>query len=75
LVRLSPDDGDAALTEPGVRLMQMGTRTSRGLLAVGPEATKTARMLQGWVDRGVAYASSLPPKARKPGKAAEKPKT
>lgn len=75
LVRLAPDDGDAALAEPGVRLMQVGTRTSRGWLAVGPEATKTARMLQGWVDRGVAYASSLPPKAKKPKKAAaEKPK-
>ena len=69
LVRLAPDDGDAALTEPGVRLMQVGSRTSRGWLSVAPEATATARTLQGWVDRGVAFASSLPlkrPKAKKP---------
>ena len=39
LVRLSPDDGDAALAEPGVRLMEIGSRTSRGFLAVAPEAT------------------------------------
>ena len=40
LVRLSPDDGDAALAEPGVRLMEIGSRTSRGFLAVAPEATR-----------------------------------
>ena len=71
LVRMAPDDGDAALAEPGVELMSVGGRTSRGFLAVGPEATKTARALQGWVDRGMAYASSLPPKKPK----AKKPKT
>jgi TfoX/Sxy family transcriptional regulator of competence genes len=69
LVRLAPDDGDAALAEPGVRLMQVGTRTSRGWLAVGPEATTRARALRSWVDRGVAYASTLPPKKPKPKKA------
>ena len=36
LVRLSPDDGDAALAEPGVRLMEIGSRTSRGFLAWRP---------------------------------------
>jgi TfoX/Sxy family transcriptional regulator of competence genes len=65
LVRVSPDDGDAALAEPGVRPMQIGARTSRGFLAVGPEAIATARALQAWVDRGVAFASSLPPKVPK----------
>ena len=32
LVRMSPDDGDAALAETGVRLMEVGSRTSRGFL-------------------------------------------
>ena len=71
LVRLSPDDGDAALVEPGVRLMEIGSRTSRGFLAVAPEATRTDKKLHAWVDRGVAFASSLPPKKPKP----KKPKT
>ena len=43
LVRLSPDDGDAALAEPGVRLMEIGSRTSRGFLSVAPEATRPTR--------------------------------
>lgn len=72
LVRLAPEDGDAALAEPGVRLMQIGSRTSRGWLSVGPEAISSARALQGWVDRGVTFASSLPPK--KPKAKARKPK-
>jgi TfoX/Sxy family transcriptional regulator of competence genes len=74
LVRLSPDDGDAALDEPGVRLMQIGARTSRGFLAVAPEATKTQRKLQAWVDRGVAFASSLPPKKPKTKKPKSSPR-
>lgn len=68
LVRLSPEDGDAALAEPDVELMSVGGRTSRGFLAVGGQAIASPRQLQGWVDRGVAYASSLPakkPKAKK----------
>jgi TfoX/Sxy family transcriptional regulator of competence genes len=66
LVRLSSDDGDAALAEPGVRLMEIGSRTSRGFLSVAPKATTTDRTLKAWVDRGIAFASSLPPKKPKP---------
>jgi len=69
LVRLAHEDGDAALAEPGVRLMEIGSRTSRGFLSVAPEATKTDRKLRTWVDRGVAFASSLPPKEPKPKRA------
>jgi TfoX/Sxy family transcriptional regulator of competence genes len=71
LVRMSPDDGDAAVGQPGVRLMEIGSRTSRGFLSVAPEATTTDRKLRAWVDRGVAFASSLPPKKAK----SKKPKT
>ena len=66
LVRLPPEEGDAAIGQTGVRLMEIGSRTSRGFLAVAPEATKTDRKLRAWVDRGVAFASSLPPKKPKP---------
>ena len=74
LVRMSPEDGDEALAEPGVRLMEIGSRTSRGFLSVAPEATRTDRKLHAWVDRGVAFASSLPPKKPKPKKP-KKPKS
>jgi hypothetical protein len=38
---------------------------STAAIFVGAEGLKTERMLQGWVDRGVGFASSLPPKQPK----------
>ena len=70
MVRMDPDDDDA-LSETGARLMDMRGKPMRGFLLVGPPGVKTARSLQRWVDRGVAYASSLPPKRPK----AKKPTT
>ena len=68
LVRLGPDEADAEIGEPGVRAMEVGGRTSRGFLSVGPVATGSDAALRAWIDRGVAYASSLPPKRPKPSK-------
>jgi TfoX/Sxy family transcriptional regulator of competence genes len=65
MVRMSPEDGQAALTEPHARPMDFTGRPMRGFLYIGPEALATTRSLRRWVDRGVAYASSLPPKAGK----------
>jgi hypothetical protein len=65
LVRLGPDEAEAEIGKPGVRAMEVGGRTSRGFLAVGPEATRTEAALRAWVGRGVAFASSLPPKPPK----------
>lgn len=65
LVRLAPDEADREIGKPGVRAMEVGGRTSRGFLSIGPATTSTDAGLRGWVDRGVAYASSLPPKPKK----------
>lgn len=65
MVRLGPEDGDQALSEPGARPMDFTGKPMRGFLFVGPAGLKTERSLQRWVDRGVAYASSLPPKKPK----------
>lgn len=65
MVRLSAEDGDAALSEPHAREMDFTGRTMRGFLYVGPAGKLTDRELARWVERGVAYASSLPPKKPK----------
>ena len=65
MVRLGPEDGDQALSEPGARPMDFTGKPMRGFLFVGPAGLKTERSLQRCVDRGVAYASSLPPKKPK----------
>jgi TfoX/Sxy family transcriptional regulator of competence genes len=65
MVRVDPASAASVVAEPGARQMDMGGRPMRGFLAVAPEAVKTPRSLQGWVDRGVGVASSLPPKRTK----------
>jgi TfoX/Sxy family transcriptional regulator of competence genes len=63
LVRVDPADSDALLEEPGVTLMQMGNREPMdGWLRVAPEAVEDDAALERWVDRGLTFARSLPPK-------------
>ena len=63
LVRVDPADSDDLLDEPGVTLMQMGNRKPMdGWLRVAPQALEDEAALARWVERGVGYAASLPPK-------------
>ena len=62
MVRLDPASAEAALAEPGARPMDFTGRPMRGFVFVGPKGMRTDPSLRSWVDRGVAYASSLPPK-------------
>jgi TfoX/Sxy family transcriptional regulator of competence genes len=63
LVRVDPADSDAFLAEPGVTLMQMGNRAPMdGWLRVAPDALAEDAVLELWVQRGLAFARSLPPK-------------
>jgi hypothetical protein len=63
LVRVDPADSDALLAEPGVTLMQMGNRPPMdGWLRVAPEAVAEEEALERWVERGLAFARSLPSK-------------
>jgi hypothetical protein len=63
LVRVAPEDSDTLLAEPGAELMQMGRRAPMaGWLRIAPEAVEDDAALTRWVERGVAYARTLPPK-------------
>jgi TfoX/Sxy family transcriptional regulator of competence genes len=62
LVRVDPDESDALTKKPGVALMEMGGRSMAGWLRVDADAVRTKKQLAAWVDRGVEYARSLPPK-------------
>ena len=63
LVRVDPADTDACLARPHAALMTMGGRTMAGWITVSAEGLGTRRQLAAWVDRGVAFAASLPPKS------------
>lgn len=63
LVRVDPADTETLLHEPGASPFQMGNRGPMdGWLRVAPEAVGDDAALQVWVERGLAYARSLPPK-------------
>lgn len=65
MVRLAPEEGEAALAQPGARQMDFTGKPMKGFVFVSAAGLKTERKLQSWVDRGVAFASSLPPKKPK----------
>ncbi len=62
LVRVDPADTDACLARPHVTLMEMGGRTMDGWITVAPLGFKRKRDLAAWVNRGTAFAKTLPPK-------------
>jgi hypothetical protein len=62
LLRIEPAEMDALTSRPGVRPFEMRGRPMSGWLHVGDEAIVEDVDLQRWVDIGVTYARSLPPK-------------
>jgi TfoX/Sxy family transcriptional regulator of competence genes len=62
MIRCAPEDTDGLLDEPGAEHMVMRGRAMNGWLRVDESAVASDQDLKRWVDRGVAYARSLPPK-------------
>jgi TfoX/Sxy family transcriptional regulator of competence genes len=62
LARVGADASPAALDEPHTRPAEMGGRTMKGYVLVEPEGIGDDESLQGWIDRCVEFAESLPPK-------------
>ena len=62
MVRVDPDTTETLLAKPHTRPFEMRGRPLEGWLRVDAEGVRTKRQLEPWVERGVAYARSLPPK-------------
>jgi TfoX/Sxy family transcriptional regulator of competence genes len=62
MVRLSPEDAERALREPGVRPMDFTGRPMKGIVYISPEAIATDAALAAWVDEAAVHAASMPPK-------------
>jgi TfoX/Sxy family transcriptional regulator of competence genes len=62
MVRVDPEETEALVAEPHARPFEMRGREMRGWLRVDTEGVQTAPELERWIERGVAYARSLPPK-------------
>jgi TfoX-like protein len=62
IVRLPPEDTDAALAEPHVRVFDLTGRPMKGWVLVAPAGVASDGDLKGWVAKALAYAGSLPAK-------------
>lgn len=62
LLRVDPAETDSLVLEAGVARFQMRGREMDGWVRVDPSATASDAELSRWVQVGVRYAASLPPK-------------
>lgn len=62
LVRVDPAQSETLVATTNARLMEMRGRQMKGWLRVDSADVPSERELAEWVERGTAYARSLPPK-------------
>lgn len=55
IVRVGAEQHEAALARPHTRVFDFTGRPSRGMVYVGPEATRTPAALEEWVGMGLAF--------------------
>jgi len=62
IVRLGPEEGEAALKEPLVSEFNITGRAMKGWVLVAPEAVEADDELKGWVQPAVKFVGKLPAK-------------
>jgi TfoX/Sxy family transcriptional regulator of competence genes len=62
LLRVDPVQTDALVSQPHAQRFTMRGREMDGWLRIDADALETNDELERWIDHGVAYARSLPPK-------------
>ncbi len=65
MVRVGAEAWAEALREPGVHEMDFSGRSMKGFVVVSAELLEDDEGLEAWVERGVCFAESLPPKEAK----------
>jgi len=62
MVRVGAERWNESLTMPFAREMDFTGRSMRGMVYVSPDGLDEDTRLYRWLEMGLAYASSLPPK-------------
>ena len=64
MVRVGPDGWEQAAARPHARPMDFTGRPMPGMVSVAPAGLRTARALGAWIERGLRFTATLPPKSR-----------
>ena len=62
MVRVGPDGHEEALSQPGVSVFDITGRPMKGWILVDAENVADEESLGTWIDRGLDFAATLPPK-------------
>ena len=62
MARVGADGEEEALAQPHARLMDFTGRPMTGYIQVAAEGVATEDEVRSWVDRALAFATTLPPK-------------
>jgi hypothetical protein len=62
MVRVGADDLERTLAKPNVKPMTFGRRRLSGFVVVEPAGYRTEAALSKWIERGIAFATTLPSK-------------
>lgn len=62
IVRVGPEQYEEAVIRPHARPFDFTGRPMKGWVMVAPPGYEDDKDLEGWVDDGVSFALSLPPK-------------
>jgi TfoX/Sxy family transcriptional regulator of competence genes len=65
MVRVGPGKYDDALAQTHAREMDFTGRPMRGIVYVDARGTAADTDLEAWIERGLEFAGSLPPKHRR----------
>ena len=67
VLRLGGDEAEDALRDPHVRPMDFTGKPMRNFLYVAQGGTAKEKELRAWIDKGLAFVATLPPKKEKAG--------
>ncbi len=62
VVRVGAEGHEQALSQPHARAMDFTGRPMKGFVYVGPLGYRTKAALKTWINRGLRFVLSLPPK-------------
>lgn len=62
IARLGPDEGEAALREPHVRVFDITGKPMRNWVAVEPVGVEDDDQLGEWIERAIKFVKTLPRK-------------